>query len=79
MDNEEYKKKQKHRAAQHILNNYEYYKVCEGCESVILYSSTFCPLCDGYRFDENIEQVIKFIKALTKKDNTTILPPDQQF
>jgi hypothetical protein len=66
-------------AAQIMLDNADCYKVCLCCESVILYSSTFCPLCDGYRFDEDIEQVIKFIKALTKKDNTTILPPDQQF
>jgi RNA polymerase subunit RPABC4/transcription elongation factor Spt4 len=66
-------------AAQIMLDNADCYKVCLGCESVILYNSTFCPLCDGYRFDENVEQVIKFIKALTKKDNTTILPPDQQF
>lgn len=64
-------------AAQIMIENAEYYKVCLCCESVVLYTSTFCPLCDGYRFDEDIEAVIKFIKSLAKKENTTILPPDQ--
>jgi len=64
-------------AAQIMIENAEYYKVCLCCESVVLYTSTFCPICDGYRFDESMEEVIKFIKALAKKERTTILPPDQ--
>jgi hypothetical protein len=65
-------------AAQIMIDNADLYKVCLCCESVVSFRDTFCPLCEGYRFDENIEQVIKFIEALVKRDKTTILPPDQQ-
>ena len=64
-------------AAQLMIENADYYKVCLCCESVVPYSNSFCPVCDGYRFEDNIEQVIKFIKELVKKEKTTILPPDQ--
>lgn len=77
MNNEEYKKKQKLRAAQHILNNYEYYKVCEGCESVILYDHIFCPLCSGYRFNESYKFLETVVKELVNRDLTDILNEDE--
>lgn len=74
-DSESLKKKKE--SAERIKRNAEYYKVCEGCESVVLYTSDFCPLCSGYRFNEEIDAVIKFVDALLKKEKTSILPPDQ--
>jgi rRNA maturation endonuclease Nob1 len=38
-----------------------WYKVCEGCDTVTLYESTFCPKCRGYHFDENRRRVINEI------------------
>lgn len=64
-------------AAQIMIDNADLYKVCLCCESVVPYTRTFCPICDGYHYDDNIESVIKFIQALAKKDKTTILPPNQ--
>jgi RNA polymerase subunit RPABC4/transcription elongation factor Spt4 len=69
-------KKRKEEAAKKICEYAMYYKVCEGCESVILFDSTFCPVCEGYRFDEDINRVIRTASALAKKEKTDILPSD---
>ena len=64
----------KMKAAEIILKHSYYYKFCECCESVILYTQTFCPMCDGYRFNENLSVVIEAVKKLAKKSKTKILP-----
>jgi RNA polymerase subunit RPABC4/transcription elongation factor Spt4 len=38
-----------------------WYKVCEGCETVVMYVENFCPKCRGYHFDENRKRVINEI------------------
>ena len=35
-----------------------WYKVCEGCDNVVLYEQVFCTSCRGYRFNENRKRVI---------------------
>lgn len=66
----------KQEAAKKICDNAEYYKVCEGCESVVLFESVFCPLCSGYRFNESITAVKKVVMELAKRDKTSVLPTD---
>lgn len=68
--------KKKELMAQKILRNADLYKVCECCESVVLYDSIFCPLCSGYRFDEGLSKLVQTVKALIKKKNTTIIDSD---
>ena len=70
-------KKRKEEAAKKICAHATYYKVCEGCESVILHDSIFCPLCEGYRFDTDIDHVIQATKALVKKEKTDVLSSDE--
>jgi hypothetical protein len=45
------------RIAEYILTSYFYYKVCEGCESVILEHRIFCPLCNSYNFDYSFKRI----------------------
>jgi len=73
------KKNRKTRAAQHILTNWEYYKVCEGCESVILHDHIFCPLCSGYRFNEEYKVLENVVTELVKRDLTDILNEKEYF
>ena len=68
--------KKKEEAAQKILKNADLYKVCEGCESVVLFDSIFCPLCSGYRFNEDLSVLVQTIKALLKKKKTSIIKQD---
>jgi len=50
-----------------------WYKVCEGCETVTMFSTTFCPVCRGYHFDENrrriIDQVLLKYEEKFKREN----------
>jgi len=62
------------KAAQRIIENADLYKVCECCESIVLYVSIFCPICDGYRFNDNIESVQKLAMELVNRKKTDILP-----
>jgi rRNA maturation endonuclease Nob1 len=59
-----------------ILKNIKYYKFCEGCESVILIDSIFCPVCDGYRFNTNLDIVRKAVHVLANKKQSSVLPAD---
>ena len=63
-------------AAKKIIDNYRHYKVCEGCESVVLKSTVFCPICEAYRFDSKKDRIIKTVKVLEEKAQTVILPSD---
>lgn len=68
--------KRRKAAAKRICEYAEYYKVCEGCESVVLVDSIFCPVCDSYRFDTNIERIVKTVNELAKRERTAVLPSD---
>lgn len=62
------------KAARLIIKNADLYKICECCESIILYSDVYCPLCDGYRFNDDLEDIKKLALILAKKEKTDILP-----
>lgn len=38
-------------AYEYILNMHYLYKVCEGCDAVLLYERAICPACKSYRFN----------------------------
>ena len=62
------------KAAQLIIKHADLYKICECCESIILFSDIFCPLCEGYRFNDSLQDIEKLALVLAKKDKTDILP-----
>jgi rRNA maturation endonuclease Nob1 len=74
MGEDEIKKRKK--LAEKILKNIYYCKLCEGCESVILIDSIFCPVCDGYRFDKSLEHIEKAVHELANKKQSSVLPAD---
>ena len=69
-------KEKKLKAAKRIIENADLYKICECCESIVLYVSVFCPLCDGYRFNDDITSIQKLALKLVEKEKTDILPSD---
>ena len=62
----------KRKITDHIAYSYFYYKVCEGCESVILHHHVFCPVCDGYNFDMSYRRIKQRVKELINHDDETI-------
>lgn len=71
-----YNKKDKQAAAKKICDNADFYKVCECCESIVLFESIFCPICDGYRFNESIEAVKKLAIALANREKSSVISTD---
>jgi hypothetical protein len=63
------------RAAQ-IVQQPELYKVCEGCESIVVREAAGCPNCHGYRFDTDPERVRSQAQILGKRLPTSIPPSE---
>ncbi|CAB5226475.1 hypothetical protein UFOVP760_249 [uncultured Caudovirales phage] len=40
-----------------IIHEWYWYKVCEGCESIVDVSDATCPICRAYRFDGSKKRV----------------------
>ncbi len=61
------------RAAQ-ITRQPGLYKVCEGCESIVVRDAVTCPNCHGYRFDAEPERVCSQAEILGKRLPNSIPP-----
>lgn len=64
--------------AAEIASKPQQYKVCEGCESIVLVKAVTCPSCHGYRFDDSHERVIAQAKILGSRLATTLSIEDYQ-
>ncbi len=42
--------------------SYFLYKVCEGCDSLVMYETAVCPKCNAYRFNTRRKEVVKVLK-----------------
>lgn len=65
------------RAAQ-IAQEPELYKVCEGCESIVVRDAATCPNCHGYRFDSDPDRVREQAGILGKRLPTSVPPSELQ-
>ena len=65
------------RAAQ-IAREPQLYKVCEGCESIVVRDAATCPNCHGYRFDHEPERVRIQAEILGKRLPTSVPPSELQ-
>ena len=57
-----------------IAKTPEDYKVCEGCESIVVRDAVTCPNCHGYRFDADAERVRTQAEILGKRLPTSVPP-----
>lgn len=44
--------------AKEIASNPEGFKVCEGCDSIVVLSAVTCSNCHAYRFDTSVSRVV---------------------
>jgi len=63
------------RAAQ-IVSQPNLYKVCEGCESIVVLDAITCPNCHGYRFDSDPDRVRTQAGILGKRLPTSVPPSE---
>ena len=75
MSNDESLAARGERAAQ-IARQPELYKVCEGCESIVMLDASTCPNCHGYRFDAAPDRVRSQAEILGKRLPTSIPPSE---
>ena len=66
----------RNQTANSIADNPDPYKVCEGCESIVLKKANLCPICHGYRFDESASRVSEQATLLGSRPPTSVKPQD---
>lgn len=59
-----------------IVNNPDGYKVCEGCDSIVVVSTQICPNCHGYRYDITEESVVEQAHILGDREQTSVTAED---
>jgi recombinational DNA repair protein RecR len=52
------------------------YKVCEGCDSIVVDETAVCPVCKAYRFDTTKKSIIKGAKNLATNPRSSVLYTD---
>ena len=63
-------------AAEYIIDHWEHYKVCDGCDSIVTLKTQICPVCATYRFDASKETVVNMARELSKHDQRSLLHDD---
>lgn len=64
------------RQADKIVKNPAHYKVCEGCESIVVMSAVTCPSCHSYRFNEDATSVATQARHLARRQRQSVLASD---
>src|SRR6516164_4664876 len=52
------------------------YKVCEGCDSIVVKRVATCPSCHGYRFNEDPAMVIEQAQILGSREQRSVVKED---
>lgn len=56
-----------------MLNNPQFFKICDLCDTVISEDSFMCPICEGYRFDTDPKEVGRImLDRITRLDNVLL-------
>lgn len=64
------------RQADKIVKNPSRYKICEGCESIVVASAVTCPSCHTYRFNEDAASVTAQARMLAQRERQSVLASD---
>jgi hypothetical protein len=62
--------------ARRIVKNPALYKVCFGCDSIVASRVTICPNCHAYRFECDGERVVEQAKALSTRQQNSVVAED---
>ena len=64
------------RQADKIVKNPAQYKICEGCESIVLAKTHACPNCASYRFEESPAAVVAQARLLGRRERRSVMASD---
>jgi uncharacterized Zn finger protein (UPF0148 family) len=63
-------------AALEIVLDPLYYKVCEGCDSILFKKTIICPSCKSYRFNCEEDYIVNTATELAFKDKKSVTQDD---
>lgn len=67
---------QRELAALRIIKQPFLYKICEGCDSILVKENNICPNCKSYRFDDNDIRIISHAKELGNREQRSVTEED---
>ena len=67
---------QRARQAEKIIANPANYKICQGCESIVIAKAAMCPNCHGYRFERDSKEIVKHAKQLARRGQRSVAQTD---
>ena len=59
-----------------VLLQPDFFKICEGCDSIVTIQTAICPNCKSYRFNGSVHDVIEQAKILGTREHTTVTEDD---
>lgn len=67
---------QRVRQAEKIIANPANYKICHGCESIVVSKAAMCPNCHGYRFEQDSKEIIRHARRLARRGQRSVAQSD---
>lgn len=64
------------RQADRIVKSPANYKICEGCDSIVLMKATTCPNCAAYRFLADSAAVVHQARILGGRERRSVVSSD---
>ncbi|RYD36560.1 MAG: hypothetical protein EOP86_05675 [Verrucomicrobiaceae bacterium] len=64
------------KSAAKIIKSPANYKICQGCDSIVLMKAHTCPNCASYRFEESMAAVIRQARLLARRERRSVVPAD---
>ena len=52
------------------------YKVCEGCDSIVASTTTLCPNCHSFRFENSPDRVVQQARILGAREQRSVTAKD---
>ena len=68
--------KARQQMARKISNKPTDYKICEGCDSIVLANALLCPNCHSYRYNSRVEDIISQAELLGAREQTSVTAED---
>jgi len=62
--------------ARRIVENPASYKICEGCDSIVVSNVVLCPNCHAYRFDTEDEHVVDQALKIGAREQRSVTADD---
>jgi hypothetical protein len=64
--------------ARKIMDDPGKFKICEGCESIVVAKAHLCPNCHAYQFETDPDKVKEQAGILSRREQRSVIATDLQ-